>query len=154
MIAPVFTLPDTDRRPVTVDAAASGKTTVLVFFPGAYTTTCTKELCTFRDDLATYNALNAQIYAISVDTPFTQKKFAADNGLTFPLLSDFNKEVGKLFGVQYEEWLGLRGVEKRSVFVIDRTGRVRYTWVSEDASVLPPFGEVKKAVEEASRERP
>lgn len=141
--APTFTLYATDKSPVDL-SQYHGQNVVLLFFPMAFTGVCTAELCSMRDDIATYANLNAQILAISVDSPFSLNKFKSDQNLNFPLLSDFNKEVSRAYGVLYEEFvLGLRGVAKRSAFVIDKEGIVRYAEVLESAGDLPNFDLVR-----------
>ena len=110
--APDFTLTNQDRQPVTL-SGLRGKPVVLVFFPAAFSSVCTKELCTFRDSLARLNAADAQVLGISVDTFFTLKAFQTDQKLTFPLLSDFNKEVIRDYGVFNEDMVGLKGIAKR-----------------------------------------
>ena len=124
--APDFTLTNQDREPVTL-SAQRGHPVVLAFFPAAFSSVCTTELCTFRDRLsAAEPARNAQVYGISVDTFFTLKAFQTDQKLTFPLLSDFNKEVIRDYGVFNEDMIGLKGIAKRAVFVIDKDGIVRH----------------------------
>lgn len=121
---------------------------VLAFFPLAFTGGCTQEMCTFRDQLAQFNDLNAQVYGISVDSPFSLNVFIQQNGLTFPLLSDFNRDISRSFGVLHEELMGLRDISKRSVFVLDLKGVVRYRWISEDPGQLPDFEAVQSALRE------
>jgi peroxiredoxin len=103
---------------------------------------CTKELCTFRDSLAALNQAKAQVYGISVDTFFTLKAFQQAQGLTFPLLSDFNKEAIRAYGVFNEDMIGLKGIAKRAVFVIDKAGIVRYSEVLADARSEPDYEKV------------
>jgi len=145
--APDVTLVNYDRKPVKL-GELRGKPTVLLFFPGAYTGTCTKEMCTFRDGMAQYGNLNAQVIGISVDQPYSQKAFADQNGLNFPLLSDFNREAVRAFGVQDPNWAGglMPGVAMRSVFVLDRQGVVRYKWVADKQGTEPDYGAVETAV--------
>ncbi len=144
--APEFTLVDTERKERKL-SEFSGKTIVLVFFPGAFTGVCTKEMCSFRDSLADFNKLNAQVIGISVDAPAANKAFAAHNHLEFPVLSDFTREVSKKYAGIYENF-GVKGLTaaKRSVFVVDPGGIVRYAWISEDPGVEPNYEEVRKAV--------
>ena len=125
-----------------------GKPTVLVFFPGAFTSVCTKELCTFRDSLAKFNDLKAQVVGISVDSPFAQKAFAEQQRLNFTLLSDFNREAVRKFSIEDPSFVNglLPGVAKRSVFVLDKTGTVRYKWVSDNPTIEPNYQEVEAAV--------
>ena len=137
--APSFTLPDTDRNQVSL-ADFSGKNVVLLFFPMAFTGVCTTELCNVRDNIALYNNANAQVLGISVDSPFTLAKFKEEQKLNFPLLSDFNKEVSAAYGSFYDVFIGwMKGVSKRSAFVIDGAGVVRYAEVLESAGDLPNF---------------
>ncbi|MBT8218677.1 MAG: redoxin domain-containing protein [Bacteroidia bacterium] len=144
--APLFTLYDSDKNEVSLEDFR-GQNVVLLFFPLAFTGVCTTELCSMRDDIANYNDLNAQILAVSVDTIFSLDKFKAEQNLNFPLLSDFNKDVCRAYDAFYEEFvLGMRGVAKRSAFVIDKEGLVKYAEVLESAGDLPDFDAVKKAL--------
>ena len=136
--APDFTLTNQDRQPVTL-SAQRGKPVVLAFFPAAFSSVCTKELCTFRDSLAKLNQAKAQVYGISVDTFFTLKAFQDQQKLTYPLLSDFNKDVIRQYGVFNEEMIGLKGIAKRAVFVIDKDGVVRHREVLADARNEPDY---------------
>jgi peroxiredoxin len=140
-MAPDFTLPNQDREPVTL-RAQRGRPVVLAFFPAAYSDTCTKELCTLRDRLAGLNRASAQVYGISVDTFFALKAFQRDQRLTFPLLSDFNKQVIRAYGVVNEDMIGLKNIAKRSVFVIDGSGVVRHREVLDDARDEPDYDRV------------
>ena len=139
--APDFTLTDQDRQPVTL-SAQRGKPVVLAFFPAAFSSVCTKELCTFRDQLGRLNDAKAQVYGISVDTFFTLKAFQDAQQLTFPLLSDFNKQVIRDYGVYNEDMVGLKGIAKRAVFVLDKQGVVRHREVLEDARNEPNYDRV------------
>jgi len=136
--APDFTLTNQDREPVTL-SAQRGKPVVLAFFPAAFSSVCTKELCTFRDQLGRLNDAKAQVYGISVDTFFTLKAFQDAQHLTFPLLSDFNKQVIRDYGVYNEDMIGLKGIAKRAVFVLDKQGVVRHREVLEDARNEPKY---------------
>ena len=139
--APDFTLTNQDRQPVTL-SAQRGKPVVLAFFPAAFSSVCTKELCTFRDSFATLGQANAQVYGISVDTFFSLKAFHDHEKLSFPLLSDFNKQVIREYGVFNEDMIGLKGIAKRAVFVIDRDGVVRHREVLDDARNEPDYDKV------------
>lgn len=148
--APDFTLYSSDKQKVTL-SDYQGSNVILLFFPLAFSGPCTTELCAMRDDIGFYEGLNAQVLAVSVDTPLTLNRFKEDQRLNFPLLSDFNKEVSKAYGAQYDEFiLGLKGVAKRSAFVIDAEGIVRYAEVLENAGDLPNFEKVKETLEELS----
>lgn len=141
--APAFTLYSSEKKEVSL-SDFEGKNVVLLFFPLAFTGVCTTELCSMRDNIADYEDLDAQILAISVDTLFTLDKFKADQRLNFPLLSDYNKETAVAYDALYEEFvLGMKGVAKRSAFVVDKTGTIRYAEVLENAGELPNFEAVK-----------
>jgi len=143
--APEFTLTNQDRQPVKL-SEQRGKPVVLAFFPAAFSSVCTKELCTFRDQMARLNQARAQVYGISVDTFFTLKAFQEAQGLTFPLLSDFNKQAIRDYGVFNEEMIGLKGIAKRAVFVIDKDGVVRHREVLDDARNEPNYDAVFKTL--------
>jgi glutaredoxin-dependent peroxiredoxin len=144
--APDFTLMNQDRQPVTL-SAERGHPVVLAFFPAAFSSVCQKELCTFRDQLARLNHTRAQVYGISVDTFFALKAFHDAQRLTFPLLSDFNKQVIRDYGVFNEDMIGLHGIAKRAVFVLDANGVVRYREVLQDARNEPDYQKVYTAAE-------
>jgi glutaredoxin-dependent peroxiredoxin len=139
--APDFTLTSQDRQPVTL-SAQRGRPVVLAFFPAAFSSVCQKELCTFRDSIARLGQANAQVYGISVDTFFTLKAFHDQQKLSFPLLSDFNKQAIRDYGVFNEDMIGLKGIAKRAVFVIDKDGVVRHREVLEDARNEPDYEKV------------
>ena len=145
--APDFSLPDQDRKKRTLEDF-SGRKTVLAFFPGAFTSVCTKEMCTFRDSIQTLNSLNAQVVGISVNDPFTNKAFAVANNLQFAILSDYAREAVRRFDVFHENFAGLEGytAAKRSVFVLDGDGIVRYKWVSDDPGMQPDYDAIKKVL--------
>jgi glutaredoxin-dependent peroxiredoxin len=145
--APSFSLFDAERKERTLQEF-SNKNVVLVFYPGAFTSVCTKELCTFRDSLVRFNQLHAQVLGVSVDAPFANAAFASQNQLQFPLLSDYNRTASKSYGGVHEDFVGLKGysVSKRAVFVIDGNGIVKYAWVSENPGVEPNYEEVSAAL--------
>ncbi len=147
--APDFALPDTDLKPRSLGEFL-GQKVVLAFFVGAFTSTCTKEMCAFRDSMARLIDLKAQVIGISVNDPFSNKAFAEKNRLPFPILSDYRHEVIKKYGLEQPDFAGLKGytVAKRSIFILDVQGMVRYAWVSENPAVEPNYGEIQKAVEE------
>ena len=119
---------------------------LLAFFPAAFSSVCARELCTLRDGLGRLNAVDGQVYGISVDTFFALKAFQAAEGLGFPLLSDFNKQVIRAYGVYNEDMIGLKGIAKRAVFVLDRNGVVRHREVLEDARHEPEYGRMHAAL--------
>ena len=139
-----FQLYDQDRKLRSLEEF-QGKKVVLAFLPGAFTGGCTKEVCTLRDSLA---SLPGQIVAVSVNDPFTNKAFADANKLQFPILSDYMRETIKKLNIFHNDFVGLKGytAAKRSVFVLDPSGEVRYRWVSEDPEKEPNYDEVKSAL--------
>ncbi|MEM4884362.1 MAG: peroxiredoxin [Saccharolobus sp.] len=145
--APEVELVDTELKKVKVPSDFKGKVVVLAFYPAAFTSVCTKEMCTFRDSMAKFNEFNAVVIVISVDPPFSNKAFKEHNKLNFTILSDFNREAVKMYGVAGELPI-LKGyiLAKRSVFVIDRNGIIRYKWVSEDPAKEPNYEEIKQIV--------
>jgi peroxiredoxin len=143
--APDFTLMDQDHQAVTL-SAQQGHPVVLAFFPAAFSSVCTTELCTFRDRLATFNQMQARVLGISVDTFFALKAFQTEQKLTFSLLSDFNKDVIRDYGVFNDDMIGLKGIAKRAVFVIDQHGVVRYREVLDDARNEPDYQKIQEAV--------
>jgi len=148
--APHFELNTSSGDSVSLEEHFGKGPTVLLFVPLAFTPVCTNELRIVRDDFDFYSDSSARVLGASVDTQYTLRVWAEQLKLPFQLLSDFNKETAAAYGALYEELGGLRGVAKRAAFVIDKDGIVRFRWVSEDASVLPPFDEIKAAVEEAA----
>ena len=143
--APDFKLIDTDLNWRTLNEfIKEGKPVVVLFFPGAFTSVCTKELCTFRDRMAELEKANATVVAISVDSPFALKEFKTKYNLNFTLLSDFNKEAIEKYDVVLEDLLGLKKLAKRAVFIVDTNGVIRYKWVSDDPRVEPNYEEVIK----------
>lgn len=148
--APSFTLLATDKSSVSL-ADYQGRKVVLLFFPLAFTGVCTAELCSVRDELSDYNEVDAEVLAISVDSLFTLEKFKSEQGYQFPLLSDFNRDISRAYGSMYEEFvLGMKGVAKRSAFVIDRDGIVRYAEVLDNAAEVPNFDAIKETLKSIS----
>lgn len=139
-IAPDFVLYDTEKNKVTL-SALKGENVLLLFFPQAFTGVCTKELCSVRDNIALYNNAHAKVFGISVDSVFTLAKYREEQQLNFPLLSDFNKEAATAYDCIYDSWtnMGMKGVAKRSSFVIDRDGIIRYAEVLDNAGDFPDF---------------
>jgi peroxiredoxin len=144
--APPFTLKNTDLEEVSLDSLR-GKNVLLLFVPLAFTGVCTEELCTVSEGLEGYKNLDAEVLGISVDSPFSLQAWAAKEGITIPLLSDFNKEVSATYGAQYDELLGFIGVAKRSAFVVDKQGIIRYMSIADDAKVMPDFEAIKSCLE-------
>jgi peroxiredoxin len=127
-----------------------GKKLVLAFFPGAFTSVCTREMCSFRDSLVKFNELKAQVIGVSVNDPFSNAGFAERNMLSFPLLSDYNREVIRLYDIELKDFAGLKGysVAKRSVFVLDKKGVVRYRWISDNPGIEPNYKEIEHVLEQ------
>ncbi|CAF1679926.1 unnamed protein product [Adineta ricciae] len=150
--APDFTLYNTEQKEVSLKDLTSKSNVVVLFFPLAFTSVCTTELCSARDDISKYQKLNATIVAISVDSLFTLGKFREEQKLPFDLLSDFNKEVSRKYNSLYEDFplFGLKGVTKRSAFVIDKQGQIKYAEILEDAGKVPNFTKIKETLEQLS----
>ena len=142
--APVFTLPNQDNEPVTVKP--DGKNVVLAFFPAAFTSVCQKELCYFRDHLATLNEANATVYGISVDHPASLQEFRRQNAFTFDLLSDFNREVIAQYDVLNPDSRGFRNISRRAVVVIDGEGVIRHREITAHPGVEPDYEKVHEVL--------
>ena len=146
--APDFTLPDTDKAMQTL-SSYKGKNVVLLFFPAAFTGTCTKEVCEMSENLAAFNALNAEVFGISVDMPFSLGAFKKETGVQFPFLSDFNKTTIQAYDVVHHDFAaGLKDVAKRASFVIDKDGVVRYAEVLPSPGDYPDMAALKTALAE------
>jgi peroxiredoxin len=144
--APEFTLYDTGKNKVSL-TGFKGKNVLILFFPQAFTSTCTKELCAVRDDISRYSNINAEVIGISVDSVFTLKKYKEDQQYNFPLLSDFNKEVSALYGALYTDWLlDMKGVSKRAAFIVDKNGILAYAEVLENAGEIPDFAAINEKI--------
>jgi peroxiredoxin len=146
-----FTLPKADGKEVGTFKLSENlgkENLVFAFFPLAFTGVCTKEMCTFRDEIGRFGDLKARVFGVSVDSPFTLNKFIEQEKLNFPLLSDFNREAVEIFGVRRAQPIGpgLLGVANRSVFVLDKAGTVRWRWHTENPKDLPPFEDLKAAL--------
>ena len=141
--APDFTLYDSEKNKVTL-SELKGQPVLLLFFPLAFTSVCTKELCSVRDNIGLYTTVNAKVFGISVDALQTLAMFKEDQHLNFTLLSDFNKEASRAYGSIYELFgFNMKGVSKRSAFVIDKDGIVRYAEVLENAGEVPDFEKIQ-----------
>lgn len=146
-IAPSFTLFDADKKQRNLsEFLVKGKKTILAFYPGAFTGTCTQEFCIFRDMFSDLEKMNAQLVGVSVDAPFAQKAFADKYGFKFPLLCDFKREVTKDYDLVFHNLGGVTGydVSKRAIFILDADGKVHYSWVAPEPGVLPDFDAIKK----------
>ena len=149
--APNFSLYDSDKKLLTL-SEKRGNYILLLFFPLAFTRVCTAELCSMRDNLKIYEGLNARAFGISVDSLYTLKKFKEEQHLNFPLLSDFNKEVSTLYNCIYDNFsYGMKGVSKRSAFLIDNDGIVQYAEVLENAEMQPDFKVVQVKLRELAK---
>ena len=144
--APDFTLPNQDREPVTLSEQVKKGPVVLAFMPAAFSGTCTIEFCKFRDSATALNQVNATVLGITVDTFFALKAWADQQKFTYPLLSDFNKDVTAKYGVLNPDMIGLKGIAKRSIFVIDKGGVVRHREVLEDARNEPNYDKINQAL--------
>ncbi len=138
--APDLELYDTDRKTVKI-SDLRGRKTVLAFFPGAFTGVCTKEMCAFQEKLANFNSVDANVVGISVDPPFSNKAFKERYNLTFPILSDFTRKAVHTYDVYHDNFAGLKDytAAKRSVFILDKNGIVRFKWITENPGVEPDY---------------
>jgi peroxiredoxin len=144
--APAFALYNTEKQKISLEDQ-KGKNVLLLFFPLAFSSTCTAELCGVRDNIAVYNSANAVVFGISVDSHYSLRKFREEQHLNFDLLSDFNKEVSRQYEALYETFgMEMRGVSKRAAFVIDKEGIVRYAEVLENAGKVPDFGKINETL--------
>lgn len=144
--APTFSLAQKPGDVVDVGEHIGRDTVVLLFFPFAYSPVCTDEMCHFRDNWSDWNALDANVFGISIDSPFVAARFRQDENIPFPILSDFNKDVSASYGALHEDLKGMKGVSKRAAFVIGKDGNIVFAWVSDDPRVQVPFEEVKAAL--------
>jgi peroxiredoxin len=148
--APDFTLQNTKGEDVALSDFEGRTKVVLLFFPVAFSGTCTKELCTARDNMKLYNSLNAKVIGLSVDSFFCLREFKKSENLNFTLLSDFNKEVSAEYDALYDDFYGMKGVSKRASFVIDQEGTIRFQEILEDASTLPNFKAIQERLADLS----
>ena|SRR3990172_7329038 len=148
--APDFTLLSDEGKPVTLSKELGGGPVVLSFYVFDFSSVCQGQLCAMRDAMGDLQAVGAKVFGISTDSHHSHRAFRQHNQINYPLLSDWNKEASRAYGVQYDRFgdFGLRGVSKRSVFVLDRGGIVQYKWVTEDSKIPPDaarvLAEVKK----------
>jgi len=142
---PSFTLQDTEGNQVTIEAGTNNHT-VLLFFPLAFSSVCTDELCSVRDNMKLYESLDAKVYGISIDSFFSLKAFKQSQNLNFTLLSDFNKVQSNNFGVLNDDFFGMIGVAKRSAFVLDGDMKLVHSEILEDAGNLPNFDKINEAL--------
>ena len=145
--APDFTLVNHEMKPTSLKDYR-GKKVLLAFYPGAFTSTCTKEMCNIRDSLADLEELDAQVLAVSVNDPFSNRAFHDENALSFPLLCDYTRKPSESSWVVQENFAGLTGytTAKRSVFIIDQEGIIRYKWVTENPGVEPDYEELRRQI--------
>jgi len=145
--APDFTLLNSDKTEIKL-SDQKGKNVLLLFFPLAFTSVCTAELCSVRDNISWYKKVNATVFGISVDSLHTLAHFKKEQGFNFTLLSDFNKEVSRLYNSIYEQFgYGMKGVSKRSAFIIDKEGLIKYAEVLENAADVPDFEKIRKILD-------
>ena len=140
-----FTLQNTDGTHVNI-TDYKGKNVVVLFFPLAFSSVCTDELCSIRDNMKIYESLKADVLAISIDSFFSLKAFKSSQNYNFTLLSDFNKEVSDQFGVLSQDFFGMKGVAKRSAFVINEEQKIIYSEILEDAGNIPDFKKIQEVL--------
>jgi peroxiredoxin len=145
---PEFVLPDTESRFRSLSEFLKEGSAVVAFFPFAFSGACDKEMCMLRDEADLFQSAHSRVIGVSVDSVFTLRIFAQTYGLPFPLLSDFNRKVAKLYGILQDSWVsfGYRGVAKRSIFLVDDRGILRYRWITDMPRDEPPYAEIVKTV--------
>jgi peroxiredoxin len=150
--APEISLYASMKEKINLSDFAGKQNVLLLFFPQAFTGVCTKELCAIRDDISKYQNANAQVLGISVDSIFTLAKFKEEQNLNFPLLSDFNKEASTTYHSIYESFtdMGMKGVSKRSAFIVDKNGVIQYAEVLESAGDIPNFEAINEVLSRLS----
>ncbi len=150
--APDFTLLNDEAKPVTLSKELGHGPVVLSFYVFDFTDVCQGQLCAIRDSLGAIESYGARVYGISTDSHHSHRVFKEENRINYPLLSDWNRGVSKAYGVQYDRFggFGLQGVAKRSVFILDKEGIVRYKWVTEDPKVPPDHARVLETLKELS----
>lgn len=150
-LAPGFSLPAAPGREVDVAEHLGRDPVVLLFFPLAFSPVCTSEMRAFARDWDELRDMDVRVFALSVDSPFVTERFREEEGIPFPVLSDFNHDVTETYGVLYDELQGLQHVAKRSVFVVDAGGRIAYRWVTDDPGVEPDYDAIREALRSAGR---
>lgn len=146
-LAPNFNLFSSDKKEVSLTQYNGRKNLLIVFFPLAFTSICTKEMCDIRDSFTDYRNLKGDVVAISIDTIFSLEKFRNEHHLPFLLLSDFNKEASKAYNVLQPEFaFGMQGVSKSAAFVVSKNGTIQYAEVLESAGDLPNFEAIKSVL--------
>ena len=145
-VAPAFKLPSKPGEEVDVGALFGHEKVVILFFPFAYSSVCSEEMCHFRDHWAEWTSLGCKVFGVSIDSPFVVDKFRADLGIPFPVLSDFNKTVATQYDALHDELMGLRGVTKRAAVVIGTDGKIAYAWAAEIPKTQVDFEAIKAAV--------
>jgi glutaredoxin-dependent peroxiredoxin len=146
--APDFTLYNSDKNKISL-SDYKGEVVLLLFVPFAFSSICTAELCSIRDNMHVYNNAKAVVMAISVDSLYTLARFKSDQHFEFLLLSDFNKEVSSAYGALYENFsYNMKGVSKRAAYIIDKKGIIKYAEVLENPGQLPNFDLITKSLGE------
>ena len=137
--APPFSLYDSEKKKVSLSDYEGKKNVLLLFFPLAFTSTCTEQLCLVRDHIGRYKNDHAEVLGISVDSVFTLAKYKEEQQYNYPLLSDFNKAISTAYGTIYSSFtnMDMHGVSKRSAFIIDKKGIIQYAEILENASNVP-----------------
>lgn len=144
--APTFKLPAKPGEEVDVGALLGREKVVLLFFPLAFSSVCTEEMCHFRDNWAEWTGLGCKVFGVSIDSPFVTDKFRSELNVPFPILSDFNKTVAASYDALHADLMGLKGVTKRAAYVVGSDGRIAYAWEAEIPKTQVDFAAIKAAV--------
>ena len=136
-----------EPKEVSLSSFSGKSNVVLLFFPQAFTGTCTDEMCSVSDNFDNFSNPNTEVFGISVDGTFVQKAFAKEKNIKFPLLSDFNKTTIKSYDVVQENFVhGMNNVSKRAVFLVDKEGVIKYTEITENPGVQINYEKLKEAI--------
>lgn len=145
-VAPKFELPAKPGEPVDVGAILGREKVVILFFPLAFSSVCTEEMCHFRDNWGEWSSLGCRVFGVSIDSPFVVDKFRAELNVPFPILSDFNKTVAASYDALHADLMGLKGVTKRAAYVVGTDGKIAYAWEAEIPKTQVDFAAIKSAV--------
>lgn len=147
--APAFTLPSKPGNPVDLSQTLGHQKTVILFFPLAFSSVCTEEMCHFRDHWTQWGALGCKMFGVSIDSPFVTDRFRTELSIPFPILSDFNKTVAASYDALHADLMGLKGVTKRAAYVVGSDGKIAYAWEAEIPKTQVDFNAIQAAVTSA-----
>jgi peroxiredoxin len=147
--APSFKLPCKPGEEVDVGAHLGKEKVLILFFPLAFSSVCTEEMCHFRDHWTQWGALGCKVFGVSIDSPFVTDRFRTELSIPFPILSDFNKTVAASYDALHADLMGLKGVTKRAAYVVGSDGKIAYAWEAEIPKTQVDFNAIQAAVTSA-----